>query len=262
MIAPFISKCYADVAGIARTISMSQCLDPLMFGIFDYDSELLFNPEGRIKQLEFIRKTTELGSTTVALCNSKIGVLIAHVPKRTKLAEPQQKVFEINSKTLFTFSGITNDGLSIVRYLKSQSVFENVIKDRDLHHLACFDSLCFDAALRTIYSPNRLYGVAGVLMTDFNGIKVVEFEPTGYVREVVGVSIGNKSQSCRTILEDQVKTIKGGQEKDLIRLGLRALRNAYPDPDEHALRREDVYVYVMEENKGIRMVDSGVVELE
>ncbi|ELA41088.1 uncharacterized protein VICG_01881 [Vittaforma corneae ATCC 50505] len=233
-----------------------------MFGIFDYDSELLFNPEGRIKQLEFIKKTTELGNTTVALCNSRVGVLIAHVPKRTKLAEPQQKVFEINNKTLFTFSGITNDGLSIVRYLKNQSVFENVIKDRDLHHLYCFDSLCFDAALRTIYSSDRLYGVAGILMTDFNGIKVVEFEPVGYVREVIGASIGNKSQSCRTILEDEADAIKNGQEKDLISLGLRALKNAYPDPDEQALKQEDIYIYVMEENKGIRIVDSGFVEFE
>lgn len=233
-----------------------------MFGIFDYDTELLFNPEGRIKQLEFIKKTTELGNTTVALSNSNLGVLIAHVPKRTKLAEPQQKVFEINSKTLFTFSGITNDGLSIVRYLKNQSVFENVIKDRDLHYLTCFDSLCFDATLRTIYDSNRLYGVAGILLTDYNGIKLVEFEPAGYVREVIGISIGNKSQSCRTILEDGSDIIKTAGENELIKLGIKALKNAYPDPDEHALKQEDIYVYVIEEGKGIRVVDSGMISLE
>lgn len=233
---------------------------PHMHGVFDYDSELLFNPEGRIKQLEFIKKTTELGNTTVALCNSKCGVLIAHVPKRSKLAEPQQKVFEINEKTLFTFSGITNDGLSIVRYLKAQSVFENVIKDREMHHLACFDSLCFDASLRTISSPSRLYGVAGILLTDYNGVKIVEFEPAGYVREVIGVSIGNKSQSCRTILEDHHNIIKEGEEEDLIRLGLKALRNAYPDPDEEALNQNDIFIYVLEADKGVKVVDPGFFE--
>ena len=130
-----------------------------MLGVFD--SELLFNQEGRIKQLEFIKKTTELGNTTVALSNSKIGVLIVHVPKRTKLAEPQEKVFEINSKTLFTFSGITNHGLSIVRYLK------------------------------------------------------------------------------------------GG-----------VLRNAYPDPDDQGLKKEDVYIYIMEQGKGVRTFNSDLVQFE
>lgn len=233
-----------------------------MIGGFDYDSELIFNPEGRIKQLEFIKKTAELGNTSIALCNSQFGVLIVHVPRRTKLAEPQQKVFEINEKSLFTFSGITNDGLTMVRYLKSQSVFENVIKDRDLHHITCFDSLSFDAALRTISGSSRMYGATGILMTDYHGIKLVEFEPSGYVREVIGISIGNKSQSCRTILEDECERIKQGDEETLISVGLRALKNAYPDPDENTLNSEDIYIYVMEANKGIRMVDSGFIDMK
>lgn len=231
-----------------------------MSGVFDYDSELLFNPEGRIKQLEFIKKTTELGNTTVALCNSGCGVLIAYVPKRSKLAEGQQKVFEINEKTLFTFSGITNDGLSIVRYLKAQSVFENVIKDRDLHHIACFDSLCFDAALRTINSSKRLYGVAGVLLTDHNGVRLVEFEPAGYAREVIGISIGSKSQSCRTILEDKYELIKDASEEELIKIGLKALRNAYPDPAEKVLDPNDICIYVLSSGKGFKSVDAGFFE--
>jgi len=232
-----------------------------MVSASENDSELQFNPEGRIKQLEFIKKTTELGNTTIALCNNEIGILIAHVPKRTKLAKPQQKVFEINNKTLFTFSGITNDGLTIVRYLKGKSVFENVIKDRDLHYLTCFEELCTGAALRTFTGDDRLYGVAGILMTDYEGIKVVEFEPAGYVREVIGVSIGHKAQSCRTILEDEHEGIKQGGERAMIGVGMKALRNAYPDAAEGELRREDIYVYVMERDKGIRIVDSGTLSM-
>lgn len=227
-----------------------------MSGVFDYNSELLFNPEGKIKQLEFIKKTTELGNTTIALCNSNFGVLLAHIPSRSKLAEPQQKVFEINEKTIFAFSGITNDGLSIVRYLKSQSVFENVIKDRSLHHLTCFDSLCFDAALRTINSSDRLYGVAGILMTDLDGVKISTFEPSGYVREVIGVSIGNKSQSCRTILEHECENIKKANEEELVSIGLKALKNAYPDAEDDGLSLSDVYIFIMEKGKAFKVVDS------
>lgn len=233
-----------------------------MSGVFDYSSELLFNPEGKIKQLEFIKKTTELGNTTIALCNSNVGILMAHVPSRSKLAEPQQKVFEINEKTLFAFSGITNDGLSIVRYLKSQSVFESVIKDRSLHHLTCFDSLCFDAALRTINSQNRLYGVSGILMTDLDGIKISEFEPSGYVREVIGVSIGNKSQSCRTILEHEYENIVNGTDDELVSIGLKALQNAYPDPKDDGLSLSDVYIFLLKRNKPIIQLPSDSFEIK
>jgi 20S proteasome subunit alpha 6 len=233
-----------------------------MSGVFDYNSELLFNPEGKIKQLEFIKKTTELGNTTIALCNPNIGVLVAHIPSRSKLAEPQQKVFEINEKALFAFSGITNDGLTIVRYLKSQSIFENVIKDRYLHHISCFEDLSFDATLRTINPQNRLYGVGGILMVDFEGIKISEFEPTGYVREVIGVSIGNKSQSCKTILEHEYENIKTGNEQDLIQIALKALKNAYPDPKDDGLNPSDVYIFVMEKDKSFKTVDSGFYEIK
>ncbi len=223
-----------------------------MGGIFDYSSYLVFDPEGKIKQLEYIKKTTELGNISIALANKNFGVLITHTPPRSMLAEKQQKVFEINPKTLFTFSGITNDGLSIVRYLKNHSVYEDVIKDRQIHHLACFDTLCTDAAMQTLTGNNRIYGVMGVLLTDFEGVKIVEFEPTGYVREVIGSCIGNNSQSCRTILEDEYEKIANASEQELIELGLRALKNAFLDPEANPLKSEDVCVHVIEAGKGIR----------
>lgn len=227
---------------------------------FNYDSYLLYNPEGKIGQLDYIRKTTELGNTSVALGNRRIGVLIAHTPPRSKFAERQQKVFEISDSTLFTFSGITNDGLEIVHGLKSNAVFESVIKDRPLHHLTCFDSLCFDATLRTLTGSNRMYGVAGILMTDFEGIRIVEFEPTGYVREVIASSIGNKSQSCRTILEDEHLKVADASEEELVAIGLKALKNAYPDPEDAPLKSEDISIYVIESGRGIKNVDSGFFE--
>lgn len=223
---------------------------------FDYSNYLVFDPEGKIKQLDYAKKTSELGNISIALCNRNFGVLITHTPNRSKLAEKQQKVFEINSKTLFTFSGITNDGLSIVRYLKNQSVFEDVIKDRSLHHLSCFDKLCTDAAMQTLSGNNRIYGVMGILMTDYEGIRITEFEPTGYVREVVGSCIGSNSQSCRTILEDEFDIINSATLNDLISLGIRALKNAFLDPEENLLKNEDIGVYAIETGKGIRKIEN------
>ncbi|KAI5169578.1 20S proteasome subunit alpha 6 [Pancytospora epiphaga] len=227
-----------------------------MSGGFDYSSHLMFSPEGKLHQLDYIRRATELGNTCLALCNSSSGVLIAHIPKRSRLAMPQNKVFPINDTTLFAFSGITNDGLMIVKYLKDASTYEEIIKDRSIHYLEVFEDLCFDAARRSLVESARLYGVSGILMTDANGIKIVEFDPTGIAREAIGVSIGHRAQSCNTILEDCCDQLSNASLEDLVRIGIKALANAHPDPEEESLKTEDVYIYVMEIGKGYRRIET------
>ncbi|KAI4293029.1 20S proteasome subunit alpha 6 [Pancytospora philotis] len=223
-----------------------------MAGDFDYDSFLMFNPEGKIRQLEYLRQATGLGNTCLALSNPKHGVLVAHIPRRSKLAEPQNKVFEIKENALFAFAGITNDGLSIVEYLKHRAIEEDVVKNRSIHYIDVFDDLCVDAARRSIADSSRLYGAAGILMIDTDGVKVVEFDPVGTAREMRGVAIGFRAQSCMTILEDCVDEIADASLDELIRLGIRALGNAHPDKDENTLKVEDVYIYVMEAGAGYK----------
>jgi 20S proteasome subunit alpha 6 len=226
-----------------------------MAGVVDYDSYLIYNPTGKIKQLDYIKRTTELGNTSIALCNKNVGIIIAHVPRRSKLAEHQNKIFKINDNSLFTFSGITNDGLQMVDYLKTASLVEDVIKDRPIHYLDVFEDLCMDAAERTMSEGSRMYGASGILMMDYDGIKIVEFEPTGIAREVIGVSMGNRSQSCRTILENEHAQFKNASLDELLSIGMKALTNAHPDPEENSLKLEDVQIYAIEAGKGIAKID-------
>ncbi|MCA9750431.1 MAG: hypothetical protein KC414_15075 [Romboutsia sp.] len=224
----------------------------------DYNSYLIFNPEGKIKQLEYIKNSADLGNTCLALCNDKYGVMIAHVPLRSKLAESQDKIFKINENSLFSFAGITNDGLEIVNYLRRSSLEEDVIKDRSIHYVHSFYDLCVDAANRTLVSSSRLYGVSGMLLMDYEGIKLVEFVPTGLISVAVGVSIGNRSQSCKTILENECENFSKTTADELINIGIRALYNANPDPAEGSLKSQDVQIYLVESGKGITKVDSSL----
>lgn len=221
-----------------------------MPGLFDYDSHLMFNPEGHIKQLEFISRTTQLGNTCVALCNGEAGVFIVHVPRVSPLAEPQDKVFKISDTSLFAFSGITNDGLGIVEYLKASTLQEEMQMDRQVHYLDVFRDLNVDAAYKSFSGGSRLYGVAGQFMIDSDGIKLVEWDPTGLALEAIGSAIGHRCQSCRTVLEDSYDQIVSSSLEQLIRLGIRALSNAHPDPSEGTLKAEDVYIYTMERGRG------------
>lgn len=221
----------------------------------DYSNYIIFNPEGKIKQLEYIKSTTSLGNTVVSLCNRKYGVFLTHNSRRTKLSEHQKKIFKINEDTLFSFSGITNDGHNVVDYLIDRSINEQVVKERHIHPIHVFEDLCYDASIRTIVNGYRLYGIDGLLMTLYDGVKLVVFDPKGSVKEVKGMSIGNRSQSCRTILEAMCLEFGGYGLDELIKTGITALRNAYPEQD--ALNDDNVDVWVLEDGKGAYQVESG-----
>ncbi|WUR02171.1 proteasome subunit PSA6 (PSA6) [Vairimorpha necatrix] len=220
----------------------------------DYTNYIIFNPEGKIKQLEFINNTVQLGSTVVALKNKSFGVFVTYNEKRSKFALQQKKIFPINSKSLFSFSGITNDGTKIVKYLKNSTVFENIRKGRDIHPIHVFDDLCYSACIRTLTNGNRLYGVQGLLLTDYQGISLVLFDPKGSAKEVRGMSIGSRSQSCRTILEDECDKFEEYNKEELVRLGIKALRNAYPETG--VLNKDNVDIWILETNQESKQIKS------
>jgi 20S proteasome subunit alpha 6 len=211
-----------------------------------YNNYLIFNPEGKVKQLEYIHRTTELGNTVVGLRNSRYGLLIAHNQKVSELADAQKKIFPIGKTALFTFSGITNDGLCIVDYLIDKVVTEEVIKGRNIHFLDVFRDLCYDACSRTLISQNRLYGVSGLFLTWYDGVRLVEFDPKGIVREVHAMSLGNRRQSCRTVLETECGGFEEMDLDGLIQVGIQALRNAHPEQGE--LTSGNVEIWVLDGN--------------
>lgn len=219
-----------------------------------YNMLKIFNPEGKVRQLDFIQQTTELGSTVVGLRNRRMGVMIAHNERRSRLADVQKKIFPIDKRSLFTFSGITNDGLCIVDYLTEKSVSEEVIKGRPTHYLDVFEELLRDAFERTIVDGRRLYGVAGLYLTEYEGIRLVEFNPAGYVREAAGMSIGNRGQSCRTVLEAHSSSYEEMDLEGLVGVGIQALRNAHPEED--FLTADNVEIWVLEEGKGMYSVSA------
>lgn len=214
-----------------------------------YNMFKIFNPEGKIKQLDFIQQTTELGGTAVGLRNKSAGVLITHNERRSKLADVQRKVFRIDSRSLFTFSGVTNDGLSIVDYLIDKSVQEEVIKGRSTHFLGVFDDLLKDTFERTVVDGRRLYGVSGLYLSEYDGIRMVEFNPRGYVKEVSGMGIGSRGQSSRTVLEAYCLDYEKMSVDELVRVGMIALRNAHPE--EGILSEENVEIWILEAGKEI-----------
>lgn len=200
----------------------------------DYNYVSLFNPEGKVKPIENIIKSVELGTNAIAITSGDAGIILAHSPS-TSTAFPQNKIFRISPKTLFTFSGITNDGLFMVDYLINKTINEHVYKNRNIN-TRVFDDLSHTASLRTMYYSNRPLGVGGLLLVAGENIELLEFMPTGIVNVCYAMSIGSRAQSARTILEREYK--EGMSIEDMVRVGIKAMKNAVSE-----LKKEDIMIW-------------------
>lgn len=189
----------------------------------------MYAPDGTVYQLNYAKSATELGNTTVALTNGEVGVLMVHKPKPYKYAcDSLYKVTELKNG-LFAFSGITNDGIKYISYLKEKELIENITKDREIHPLYVFDDLSYEMA-RNAISGNRLYGAAGILMCEFEGkIRVTELQPNSKAIEVFGTAVGARNQSSKTILATNLERFKMSTENELVEICHLALKNAHPD---------------------------------
>ncbi|KAM0685793.1 Proteasome subunit alpha 1 [Conglomerata obtusa] len=202
----------------------------------DYDNFALFTPEGVVKPIAHLTKAAELGTLTLAISTQNTGIIIAY--------KQAQKIFKISPTTLYTFAGITNDGLDMVDYLVKMSVSEQVLKDRELDPNTCFENISYRAGLRVMMNASRPYGVAGLLMGLCNGVKLVEISPSGYVSECRAMSVGERAQSARTVLEREVKDEM--EVEEMVKIGIMAIRNANSD-----VKQEDIEIFGLNSERGI-----------
>lgn len=216
----------------------------------------MFAPDGTTFQLNYAHSATELGNTAVAFTNGEIAVLIVYKPKTNKYAlDSLHKITRIGKNGLFTFSGITNDGLKYIDYLKKQVLIENITKNREIHPLYVFDDLCYEMSYNAL-SNKRLYGAAGILISEYEGkLRITEVVPNSSVIEVLGTSVGSRNQSAKTILSANVENLHMFDEQKMVEVVHTALKNAHPDATQE-LTGDQVECYVVkvgEEPKRIQL---------
>jgi len=82
----------------------------------DYDSKLMFSPEGRIYQLEYAKEASLRGTPVVALAYSS-GILFVHSDLSDENVEYADKVYS-NGEIMASFAGLAADGLYVMSKIK------------------------------------------------------------------------------------------------------------------------------------------------
>ena len=134
--------------------------------------------------------------------------------------------------------------LSIVFFSKSQKVRTCII---------------IESQVKTQKSSKRPYGV-GLLIAgiDSNGPHLFETCPSGNYYEYEAYSIGARSQSARTYLEDNFETFKEASLKELIFHSLKALKKSASEEGE--VKASSVEIGVVGRDSPFRLLKESEIE--
>ncbi len=111
--------------------------------------------------------------------------------------------------------------------MKQQCLGHRLTYGRSMPVRTLVDMIGSKAQINTQHYGKRPYGV-GLLVAgvDEQGPHLFEFQPSGMTEEMVAFAIGARSQMARTYLEKNLESFAACGREELIRHGLRALKES------------------------------------
>jgi len=193
---------------------------------YDNDS-VTFSPQGRIFQVEYAAEAVKQGSVVVGIASKTHAVLVAIKRNAEELSSYQKKLFPIDEHVGIAIAGLTSDARVLSNFMKQQCLSHRLTYGRSMPVRTLVGLIGDRAQINTQHYGKRPYGV-GLLVAgvDDRGPHLFEFQPSGMTEEMVAFAIGARSQMARTYLEKNVAAFADCGREELVRHGLRALRES------------------------------------
>ncbi|KAK8035324.1 hypothetical protein PG993_010319 [Apiospora rasikravindrae] len=214
---------------------------------YDNDS-VTFSPQGRIFQVEYAAEAVKQGSVVVGLTSKTHAVLVAIKRNAEELSSYQKKLFAVDEHVGLAIAGLTSDARVLSNFMKNQCLSQRLTYDRAMPVESLVQSIGDKAQINTQQYGKRPYGV-GLLIAgiDETGPHLFEFQPSGMTQEMVACAIGARSQMARTYLEKNADAFPDCGRDDLIKHGLRALKETLVQDKELTLENTSVGVVGLKE---------------
>lgn len=207
-----------------------------------YDSDVtVWSPQGRLHQVEYAMEAVKLGSATVGLKNKTHAVLIALKRASSELSAHQKKIIPIDSHLGITIAGLTADARMLSRYMRNECLNHKYSHDALLPISRLITNLGNKMQVCTQRYDRRPYGV-GLLVAGYDdqGPHVYQTCPSANFFDCKAMAIGSRSQSARTYLEKHLEEFISSDEEELIKHGLRALRDTLPNEVELTVKNVSI----------------------
>ncbi|GLG96154.1 hypothetical protein R5R35_008788 [Gryllus longicercus] len=199
-----------------------------------YDSDVtVWSPQGRLHQVEYAMEAVKLGSATVGLKNKTHAVLIALKRAASELSAHQKKIIPIDTHIGVSIAGLTADARILSRYMKTECLNYKYSHDALLPVSRLIATLGNKMQVCTQRYDRRPYGV-GLLVAGYDdqGPHIYQTCPSANFFDCKAMAIGARSQSARTYLEKHLDEFPNSETDELIKHGLRALRDTLPNEVE------------------------------
>ncbi|KAI9149437.1 proteasome component C2 [Paramyrothecium foliicola] len=203
------------------------------------------SPQGRIFQIEYAAEAVKQGSVVVGIASKTHAVLCAikaspHSPAHGQM---HKKLFSVDEHAGIAIAGLTSDARVLSNFMKQQCLGHRLTYGRAMPLRSLVDMIGEKAQINTQVYGKRPYGV-GLLVAgvDERGPHLFEFQPSGMTEEMVAFAIGARSQMARTYLERNVEEFANCSREELIKHGLKALKESLVQDKELTVENTSVGV--------------------
>ncbi|KAG5932483.1 hypothetical protein E4U17_003337 [Claviceps sp. LM77 group G4] len=207
---------------------------------YDNDS-VTFSPQGRIFQIEYAAEAVKQGSVVVGIVSKTHAVLCAVKRNAEELSSYQKKLFSIDEHAGIAIAGLTSDARVLCNFMKQQCLGHRLTYGRAIPVRRLVGLIASKAQTNTQVYGKRPYGV-GLLVAgvDETGPHLFEFQPSGMIEEMNAFAIGARSQMARTYLERNVDAFADCSREELVKHGLKALRESLVQDKELTVENTSV----------------------
>jgi proteasome alpha subunit len=192
-----------------------------------YDRGVMFNPDGRLFQVEYAKEAVRKGATALGFLSKKGVVFVAHKNIAEPLSVPGtiQKVFRVDSHIGATYSGMVADGIHIVNYARSQTQNHRFVYNDTKSIESLVKELSYYMMQPTLYGGTRPYAIS-MLIGGFDGMpRLFEIGPDaaflGYKADAIGIGKKTAIEMLQKEYKDTFST------EDCIELGVKIIKKVH-----------------------------------
>ncbi|KAI8339753.1 nucleophile aminohydrolase [Chlamydoabsidia padenii] len=220
-----------------------------------YDNDVTtFSPQGRIHQVEYAVEAVKQGSAAIGLRSNEHVVLLALKRSSGELASYQKKLIKIDDHMGIGIAGLTSDARVLSNFMRTEAMKSKMLYDRPLPVQRIVHAIGDKAQVNTQQYGRRPYGV-GLLVGGYDetGPHLFECSPSGTVFEYHAMSIGARSQSAKTYLENNFDSFSNASLEELVRHGLQALRDTLQQDKE--LNIQNTSLGIVGKNQSFEIIE-------
>ncbi|XP_041452746.1 proteasome subunit alpha type-1-like [Lytechinus variegatus] len=199
-----------------------------------YDNDVtVWSPQGRIHQIEYAMEAVKQGSATVGLKSKTHAVLVALKRASSELSSHQKKIIPIDDHIGISIAGLTSDARMLSKFMRTECLNSRYAYETPLPVSRLVAEIGNKSQINTQRYGRRPYGV-GLLVAGYDemGPHIFQTCPSANYFDCKCMAIGARSQSARTYLEKRLDEFQNSTLEELVKHGLRALRDTLPNESE------------------------------